>query len=146
MSTGRSALLFLVLVSLALWGARRWIDVVEVRGQSMAPTLQPGDRLIVVRAPGRVADVVLAFDPRDPARELIKRVTAIDDWGVTLRGDNPSASTDARMFGELPPSSVQWRAVARYWPPARIGPIVGNWESQGNDRAQAWPSVERTAG
>ena len=142
MSTGRSALLFLVLVSIALWGARRWIDVVEVRGQSMLPTLRPGDRLIVVRAPGRVADVVLAFDPRDPARELIKRVTAVDDWGVTLRGDNPSASTDARMFGELPPSSVQWRAVARYWPPGRIGPIVGNWGVVPLTRQP----VERTAG
>ena len=29
--------------------ARRWTDVVEVRGRSMLPTLLPGDRLLVAR-------------------------------------------------------------------------------------------------
>ncbi len=46
--------------------ARRWLDVVEVRGRSMAPTLLPGDRLLVVRAWPRVGDVVLAVRPALP--------------------------------------------------------------------------------
>lgn len=114
-------LVLLVLGALAALVARRWLDVVEVRGRSMAPALLPGDRLLVLRAPARIDDVVLAFDPRDPGRELIKRVTAVEDSGVTLHGDNPSASSDARTFGALPPSSVQWRAVLRYWPLRRVG-------------------------
>ena len=104
--------------------ARRWTDVVEVRGRSMLPTLRPGDRLLVARLgrPGP-ADVVLAADPRVPRREMIKRVARIDASGVHLRGDNPAASTDARAFGPVPAASVEWRAVLRYWPPDRIGPI-----------------------
>ena len=103
--------------------ARRRLDVVEVRGRSMAPALLPGDRLLVARlGPPRVGDVVLAADPRNPRRELIKRVTALDG-GVTVRGDNRPQSTDARTFGVLPPSTVQWRVIGRYWPADRIGRV-----------------------
>jgi nickel-type superoxide dismutase maturation protease len=101
---------------------RRHLDVVEVRGRSMAPALLPGDRLLVARLGlPRVGDVVLAADPRDPRRELVKRVSALDAAGVALRGDNGSESTDARTFGPMPPSAVRWRVVGRYWPADRIG-------------------------
>ena len=122
MSTGRGTRLLLVLILLALGASLgRRLDVVEVRGRSMSPALLPGDRLIAVRAPGRSGDVVLAPDPRDPGRELIKRVTAVSDSGVIVRGDNPAESTDARTFGALSPAEVRWRVVARYWPPGRFG-------------------------
>ena len=114
-----SLLLFTGLVMLA----RRVLDVVEVRGRSMAPTLLPGDRLLVARLPPRTGDVVVATDPRDPRRELIKRVHQLDSAGIQLRGDNLAFSTDARLFGALPPRSVRWRAVLRYWPRSRIGRI-----------------------
>ena len=122
MPAGRGALLLLVLIGGALV-ARRWVDVVEVRGRSMAPALQPGDRLFVVRAirSPRVGDVVLARDPRDGALELIKRVADVGPSGAVLHGDNPAFSTDARTFGPLPTYGLQWRAIARYWPPGRAG-------------------------
>ena len=106
--------------ALGVWWARN-LDVVEVRGRSMAPTLLPGDRLLVGRLAARPGDVVLAADPRDPERELIKRVAAVGPRGVELRGDNPAFSTDARTFGAVPPDSVRWRALLRYGPRARIG-------------------------
>lgn len=113
--------LFALLVFLV---ARRWFDAVEVRGRSMAPTLLPGDRLLVVAGgPPHTSDIVLAADPRDPGRELIKRVASFDAFGVTLRGDNPAFSTDARAFGPVPAEAIRWRAVLRYWPLGRIGPI-----------------------
>jgi nickel-type superoxide dismutase maturation protease len=115
------ALLAPILTIAAALAARRWLDVVEVRGRSMAPTLLPGDRLLVARLSGRPGDVVLTADPRDPARELIKRLASVDAGRVTLRGDNPAASTDARSFGSVPASAVRWRAVARYWPLDRAG-------------------------
>jgi nickel-type superoxide dismutase maturation protease len=118
----RSLALIGVLVAGAL-AARRRLDVVEVRGRSMAPTLHPGDRLLVVRAAPRPGDVVLAPDPRDPRRELIKRVTGIGAGGVRLRGDNPAGSTDARAFGAVPLEWIRWRVVLRYWPLDRIGAI-----------------------
>lgn len=110
--------------------ARRWFDVVEVQGGSMAPTLAAGDWLLIERRSygrrlPRVGEVVLAPDPRDPARELIKRVAAVDDTAgtVELRGDAPEASTDSRAFGAVPIDTVRWRAVLRYWPMARRGPV-----------------------
>lgn len=110
--------------------ASRWLDVVEVRGGSMAPSLLPGDRLLVEsrsflsRAP-RPGEVVLAADPRQADRELIKRVVAIDEAGVAadLRGDAPEASTDSREFGAVPISAIRWRAAFRYWPPERAGRV-----------------------
>lgn len=102
---------------------RRVVDVVEVRGRSMHPTLRPGDRLLAVRAtrPPRVGEVVLALDPRDAGRELVKRVAAIGPDGVTLHGDNPTLSSDARTFGALPADAVRWRIAFRYWPLDRAG-------------------------
>ena len=110
---------------------RRWLDVVEVRGGSMAPALVPGDRLLVEshsylsRQP-RPGEVVLAADPREPERELIKRVASIDPSAASaeLRGDAPAISTDSREFGAVPLSEIRWRAVFRYWPPERVGRLT----------------------
>jgi len=126
---GLSGPLFLVLgMAAGITVGRRWLDVVEVRGSSMAPSLLPGDRLLVesrtyqLRAP-RVGEVVLAADPRQPQRELIKRVAAVDDEAASadLRGDDPAASTDSREFGAVPLAAIRWRAAYRYWPPPRVG-------------------------
>ncbi len=108
--------------------ANRWLDVVEVRGGSMAPSLLHGDRLLVEshsyrrRAP-RAGEVVLAADPRQSDRELIKRVASIDvaTTAAELRGDAPDLSTDSRTFGAVPLSAIRWRAAFRYWPPERAG-------------------------
>lgn len=96
----------------------------------MAPALLPGDRLLVEsrsytqRAP-RPGEVVLAADPREPQRELIKRVSAVDaELGrVELLGDAPGESTDSREFGSVALSNIRWRAAVRYWPPKRAGRI-----------------------
>jgi nickel-type superoxide dismutase maturation protease len=106
--------------------AARRLDVVEVTGSSMVPALLPGDRLLVeslslrLRSP-RTGEVVLALDPRDPSRELIKRVASVEGAELVLRGDHPSASTDSREFGPITRQEVAWRAVLRYWPPLRAG-------------------------
>jgi nickel-type superoxide dismutase maturation protease len=117
------SLIGLLLAVAALLVARARLDVVQVRGRSMAPTLLPGDRLLVARLPARVGDIVLAHDPREPRRELIKRVAAVDAEGVVLRGDNAAASTDARTFGAVPAEAAAWRVVGRYWPADRIGRV-----------------------
>ena len=107
--------------------ARRWLDVVEVQGRSMAPALLPGEWLLVERRTyghrrPRVGEIVLAADPRDPSRELIKRVTSVDGHAmmIELAGDAPDSSTDSRIFGPVPVNDVHWRVVARYWPAERI--------------------------
>jgi signal peptidase I len=134
-----------LLVLLAAWLiARERLDAVVVRGRSMAPALLPGDRLLVLRlsAPPRVGEVVLAPDPRDDGRELVKRVAAVGAPGITLHGDNPSFSTDARRFGSVPAADVRWRAVLRYWPADRIGPIPPRQPvDEGGEPARAVPDA-----
>ena len=103
------------------------LDAVEVSGRSMVPTLRPGDRLLVEtwtyrRRPPQVGEVVVAPDPRAPTRELVKRVAAVDDGRVSLRGD-AARSTDSRRFGSVPLAAVRARAAFRYWPLARAGLI-----------------------
>jgi signal peptidase I len=50
-------------------------------------------------------------------------VAAVDDGRCTLLGDRPEASTDSRIFGPVPLEDVLGRAVFRYAPLVRFGPI-----------------------
>ena len=121
--------------ALAFLRARRAV----VRGPSMYPTLAPEerilfDRLAYRRGPPRRGDVVLATDPREPRRRIIKRVAgapgeqvtvggrtwtlAEDEW--LLLGDAPDFSTDGRDFGPVGLQSIHARAWFVYWPPNRV--------------------------
>lgn len=98
---------------------------VEVVGESMLPALAPGDWLLVDsgaysgRRP-RAGDILVVADPRDPSRQLVKRVCSVHLRGrLWVEGDNASASTDSRHFGPIPDSSVRGRVVLRYWPSPR---------------------------
>jgi nickel-type superoxide dismutase maturation protease len=98
-----------------------------VEGDSMRPTLEPGDRLLVIRTRRlRLGQVVVIRDPRQADRLLVKRVSAIGPTGLSVRGDNEAASTDSREFGALPRGEIVGRAFYRYAPAARTGlvPVV----------------------
>src|SRR2546423_12675721 len=96
---------------------------VEVRGDSMRPTLAPGDWCIATRG-GRVekGDVVVVERPDQPGLELVKRVTGapgenglgFDEWFV--EGDEPSASTDSRHFGPVHQDAIRGRVRLGYRP------------------------------
>lgn len=124
-------------VAVALW---RSVRRVEVSGSSMAPALLPGDRLVVICLPWprqpwpKLGAVVALRDPRLPGRILIKRVSAVHRGLGTLEvlGDDRAASTDSRVFGPVPRSSLVGRAVYRYAPLGRSGP--GPWPEE-YDRA-----------
>jgi nickel-type superoxide dismutase maturation protease len=101
-------------------GVRRLV----VEGRSMAPTLLPGDRVLVLRSRRlKVGDLVAVPDPRGERRLLIKRITAIHGGLLELRGDNPDASTDSRDFGDVPTRRVLGRVVRRYAPSRRRGAV-----------------------
>ena len=91
----------------------------RVAGNSMAPLLQPGDLVLVNRAAYRRAapqpgDIVVARDPRQPDRMLIKRVDAImQDGRCFLLSVNPAQGTDSRTFGAVPVDHVLGKATCR---------------------------------
>lgn len=49
--TGAGAVLLLAMVAVVLFARRRFV-IITVRGDSMQPTLQPGDRVLVLRGRG----------------------------------------------------------------------------------------------
>lgn len=86
----------------------------------MRPTLEPGDRLVLLRTTtARPGQLVVVSDPRDPGRTVIKRVATVTGAGVTVLGDNPAASTDSRTFGRVGPDAIKGRAICRYFPAGR---------------------------
>lgn len=112
------------LLAWSVWLVWRYFERVEVSGLSMAPALQPGDRLLLRRTRSvRPGDIVAASDPRQPARPVLKRVVDVSQEGVFLLGDNPEHSTDSRQFGPVPIRSVTGKAIYRYVPTARAGKL-----------------------
>jgi nickel-type superoxide dismutase maturation protease len=123
---------------------------VVVVGESMLPALQPGDRLLLLRLPAPPGAVVAVADPREPARILVKRLAARPEPGRrVVLGDNPAASTDSAHFGAVPAGLVRGRAVYRYAPAHRRGPVrsrpPGGWAAATTTTERypmsiSWPS------
>jgi nickel-type superoxide dismutase maturation protease len=91
------------------WG---WV---RVTGQSMTPTLQDGDRVMVrYGASPRPGQVVLGRFRSDPDLAVIKRLSGADGPDWWLASDNPRAGADSRTLG---PARVDAVAI-RLWPVA----------------------------
>jgi nickel-type superoxide dismutase maturation protease len=108
---------------------RSWEARVAVRGHSMEPNLFAGDWLLVNpdayrhRAP-RAGELVVARDPRNSSRVIVKRVAAIDaDGRLTLAGDHPAHAGDNAAIGSVNARAVLGRPWFRYWPGSRFGPV-----------------------
>jgi nickel-type superoxide dismutase maturation protease len=102
--------------------AGRRLRRLEVEGDSMRPTLLPGDRVLVWRGRRlRSGDVVALVDPK--GRRVVKRLSEGTGTGYFVIGDNLASSTDSRHFGPVEPSAILGRVVWRYWPEDRRGRI-----------------------
>jgi nickel-type superoxide dismutase maturation protease len=101
----------------------RRVERVVVAGDSMRPTLAPGDRLVIVRGLRvRPGSLVAVHDPRPGADQvMVKRVASVGPSGLDVRGDDPDRSTDSRTFGPVPPHLVTGTVIWRYAPAARAG-------------------------
>lgn len=90
-----------------------------VVGLSMAPTLIPGERLLVkYGAPIAPGDLVIF---NRVGQVDIKRVFRIESGGLFLLGDNASVSVDSRTYGLILLKDVLGSTAIRLWPkPGRI--------------------------
>ncbi len=89
----------------------------RVDDDSMRPTLDPGDYVIVnrwayrLRAP-RKGELVVLRDPDDANRWLVKRVADTNGPdGLMVLGDNADRSRDSRVFGSIAPE----RIIGKVW-------------------------------
>lgn len=104
---------------------------VVVRGESMLPTLLPGERVLFDTLAYRLGeprrdDVVLATHRERPGRVMIKRVVAVAgdevdgrplaDGEYWLLGDMPEFSTDSRELGPFRHRDIIGRGWWVYWP------------------------------
>ena len=121
--------------------ARRETWRVAVAEESMAPTLAPGDWLLLDptcdRWPRRGAIVV--FREPDTGILAVKRVAARPGDRVRISagilhlgpdeawlvGDNRAVSLDSRRYGPVPLDALVGRAWIRYAPISRIGTLRG---------------------
>jgi nickel-type superoxide dismutase maturation protease len=95
---------------------------VAVAEQSMAPSLWPGDWLLVWRGlwagrPPRVrpGEIVVARHPARADFLVVKRAVRRLDGGWWLESDNRAANAvDSRSFGAVPGELIQGRVLLRY--------------------------------
>jgi signal peptidase I len=123
----------------AVLAARRArLEPMLVRGESMLPTLRPGQRIAVgpPQRPLRRGAVVVVRHPAGDGLELVKRVVGLPGERVHLAGGRPDgvlgpdeylvlgdhreASTDGRAFGPVGWEQVVGVVRFAYWPPRRL--------------------------
>ncbi len=129
----------LVVIPFRLWVAQPFI----VSGASMEPTFENGDYLIVdefsyhFRAPKKGEVIVFRY-PLDPSKFFIKRIEGVPGETVVIGsakiilgekeyfvlGDNRSASSDSRVWGNLTEKFIVGRALVRLWPLNEIGLLL----------------------
>lgn len=107
--------------------ARGLLQVVGVYGDSMTPTYQHGDQLLVLRRGFRrrvrIGAVVVCLPPPgvvivegDAAARsqlMVKRVADLPEGQVYVLGDAPRRSMDSRVFGPLAPDLVRGVVLRR---------------------------------
>lgn len=104
---------------LLLWLLRRRRRF-RITGNSMLPTLQPGQEVLMdprayESAPPQVGDVVVAQHPYRPQQKIVKRVCqTFADGRCLLEGDNPVQSTDSRIFGSVDKDLLLGKVVCRF--------------------------------
>ena len=104
-------------------GVSSGVGFARVRGESMRPTLEPGDRLLVrygahVR-PGSLVLARLADGTLAVKRATERRTTASGRPGWWLLSDDPAAGVDSRHRGPVADADVLGVVLLRVWPRPR---------------------------
>jgi len=69
----------------------------------MEPSLYDGDIVVARKKMPKIGDVVIV---KVDGREVVKRIKSHSPTTLFLLGDNSSASTDSRHYGDVPYASL----------------------------------------
>jgi len=91
----------------------------RIVGPSMQPLLMPQEEVLIdphayrqtLPHPG---DLVVARHPHNPDLRLIKWVVYVEADRCFLKGLNPNASTDSRVFGLVPQQDLLGKVLCRF--------------------------------
>ena len=131
MAAGKRRLAAVVAIAAAAVAAR--LIRYEIAEESMRPALRPGDWVVALRDPRKIArgDVVVLDLPGRPGFQVVKRVAAtegdrletpdgprtVPPGEVWVLGDDPAAgSVDSRHFGPVRRGQITARLLWRYRP------------------------------
>jgi Peptidase S24-like len=100
------------------------VGLARVHGDSMRPTLAPGDRLLVrygapVR-PGRLVLTRFADGTLAVKRAAERRTTRRGGAAWWVLSDDPAVGVDSRHRGPVPSDDVLAVVLARLWPRPRL--------------------------
>ncbi len=92
-----------------------------VVGDSMLPLLADGDWLLMLENSAiKQGEIVVARQPDQPGRRIVKKAVRADSNGWWLEGLNADSSEDSRSFGPVAHGWIEGVVVARYWPRPRL--------------------------
>jgi nickel-type superoxide dismutase maturation protease len=81
----------------------------KVEGESMMPSLFPGDEVLVCSwLKGRVGDTIVF---KKEAKTMIKRIARITGNSIHVKGENPQKSTDSCEFGGILKGQIIGRVI-----------------------------------
>jgi len=89
----------------------RWFpfEIYKVEGESMLPTLVPGQRVIINKwSKGAKGDLIVFYAQ---GRTMIKRISHIEKEQRYVTGDNASKSTGSEEFGKVSPQVIIGRVL-----------------------------------
>jgi SOS-response transcriptional repressor LexA len=86
--------------------------IYKVSGNSMLSAFYPDQKIIGLHwyINLKINDVVIA---KIEKREVIKRITKIENQKVWLEGDNKKESTDSRTFGWIPKENIIAKVIMK---------------------------------
>ncbi|CAB4669982.1 unannotated protein [freshwater metagenome] len=91
------------------------LGTVAVAGDSMAPTYNNGDWLVVRWGGTFAVGQILVIEREDrPGFYLIKRLKVIENGRYWVEGDNKLSSTDSRQWGTISHNEILGRVLFRY--------------------------------
>ncbi len=91
-------------------------DIFIIEGDSMLPTLKPGDCVFInPELKPEIGDIVFFRHPFIQNLYVVKRLADITPEGnYYVLGDNPPESTDSRSFGAILAKDILGVAVCRF--------------------------------